>query len=111
MPLSTISGASTHGDAVVVGVNRFTAESEVEIPIQRIDEDLERKQVERVRALRQRRYAARHAASIAKVVEHARSGENLVPAILEAVESLATVGEIASAMRSVFGEYQEAVVI
>jgi len=99
------------GEAVVVGVNRFTVESEVEIPIQRIDEDLERRQVERVRALRLRRDAARHAASIAKVVEHARSGENLVPAILEAVESLATVGEIAGALRRVFGEYQEAVVI
>jgi methylmalonyl-CoA mutase, N-terminal domain len=99
------------GNAVVVGVNRFTVESEVEIPIQRIDEDLERRQVERVRALRLRRDPVRHAASLAKVVEHARSGENLVPAILEAVESLATVGEIAGAMRSVFGEYQEAVVI
>src|SRR5664279_3482046 len=55
------------GDAVVVGVNRFTVESEVDIPIQRIDEDLERQQVERVRALRLRRDATRHAASIARV--------------------------------------------
>jgi methylmalonyl-CoA mutase N-terminal domain/subunit len=45
------------------------------------------------------------------VKEHACSGENLMPTILEAVESYATVGEIAAAMRDVFGEHQESVVI
>ena len=111
MPHSTISARVDSGEAVVVGVNRFTVESEVEIPIQRIDEDLERRQVERVRALRLRRDASAPRRFTRQGGQHARSGENLVPAILEAVESLATVGEIAGAMRSVFGEYQEAVVI
>jgi methylmalonyl-CoA mutase N-terminal domain/subunit len=99
------------GEAVVVGVNRFTREDEPGIPIQRIDEALERQQVERVRALRARRDQARWLAALDRVKEHARSGQNLMPAILEAVESCATVGEIAGAMREVFGEYQEAVVI
>jgi methylmalonyl-CoA mutase N-terminal domain/subunit len=99
------------GDAVVVGVNRFTREDEPGIPIQRIDEDLERQQVERVRALRMRRDARRWLAAVDRVKEHARSGANLMPVILEAVESCATVGEIAAAMREVFGEYQESVVI
>ncbi len=99
------------GEQVVVGVNRFTREDEPGIPIQRIDEDLERHQVERVRALRARRDAQRWLAAIDRVKEHARSGANLMPAILEAVESYATVGEIAAAMREVFGEYQESVVI
>ncbi len=100
-----------NGEAVVVGVNRFAAESEAEIPTQRIDPDLERRQVERVHALRLRRDAARHAAALGRVAESARSGENLMPAILEAVESYATVGEVATALRGVFGEYRESVVV
>ncbi len=99
------------GEAVVVGVNRFTRENEPGIPLQRIDESLEREQVERLRALRARRDAARWQAALRSVEDTARNGTNLMPAILEAVESYATVGEIASTLRGVFGEYQEAVVI
>ncbi len=99
------------GQAVVVGVNRFTREDEPGIPLQRIDETLERKQVERLRALRARRDIGRWQFGIRGVEDTARNGENLMPAILEAVESCATVGEIAGALRGVFGEYQEAVVI
>jgi methylmalonyl-CoA mutase, N-terminal domain len=99
------------GQATVVGVNRFTREDEPPIPIQRIDEALEHRQVERVRALRARRDKVRWQASLDQVRQNARANENLMPAILEAVESYATVGEIAAALREVFGEYQESVVI
>ncbi len=97
--------------SIVVGVNRFTAAEELPIPTQRLDESLERKQVERVRALRLRRDPARSRSSLDRVRDHARSGANVMPAILEAVESLATLGEIASALREVFGEYQETVTV
>ena len=103
--------AVDRGDAIVVGVNRFELEEEKPIPIQRIDEALEAKQVERVRALRARRDTGAWRAALRGVEEAARSGANLMPRILEAVESQATVGEISDAMRRVFGEYQEAVVI
>ena len=103
--------AVDHGQAVVVGVNRFELEVEKPIPIQRIDEALEAKQVERVRALRARRNAGTCTAALKAVEETSRSGENLMPRILGAVEASATVGEISDAMRRVFGEYQEAVVI
>ncbi|HWF65750.1 MAG TPA: methylmalonyl-CoA mutase family protein [Acidobacteriaceae bacterium] len=99
------------GEAIVVGVNRFTREEEPEISLQRIDESLERRQIERLSALRARRDPARWQAGIRRIEDAARNGSNLMPAILEAVESYATVGEIAAAMRAVFGEYQEAVVI
>ena len=99
------------GEAVVVGVNRFTRDTEPEIPLQRIDEALERKQVERLRALRARRDAGKWQAGLRAVEDAARGGANLMPAILQAVESYATVGEIAGKLREVFGEYQEAVVI
>jgi methylmalonyl-CoA mutase N-terminal domain/subunit len=99
--------------AVVVGVNRFQVESENEkpVPILRIDPALEPRQVERLRALRAKRNRETWQAAIRAVEDTARSGENLMPRILAAVEANATVGEISDAMRKVFGEYKEAVVI
>jgi methylmalonyl-CoA mutase N-terminal domain/subunit len=98
-------------EAIVVGVNRFEVEEERAIPIQRIDPALEPKQVERLRALRAKRAAEPWKAALAGVEEAARTGANLMPRILIAVEACATVGEISDAMRRVFGEYKEAVVI
>jgi methylmalonyl-CoA mutase N-terminal domain/subunit len=99
------------GEAIVVGVNRFAEETSAEVPIQRIDPELEARQVARTRALRLRRNPAPWAASLAAVKESAHTGTNLMPHILSAVESDATVGEIANTLRQVFGEYRETVVI
>jgi len=99
------------GEATVVGVNRFTVEEEKPIPILHIDESLERRQVERVRALRARRDPQPWKDSLKKIEDAARSGANLMPHIVSAVEAHATVGEISDTMRKVFGEYKEAVVI
>ncbi len=98
-------------EAVVVGVNRFHIEQEHAVPILRIDPALEPKQVERLRALRAKRNPETCQATIRAVEQTARSGENLMPRILAAVEANATVGEISNAMRKVYGEYKEAVVI
>ncbi|MFB3916445.1 MAG: methylmalonyl-CoA mutase [Terriglobales bacterium] len=98
-------------EQVVVGVNRFGIEQEKEVPLQRIDESLERNQVERVRALRARRDKGCWEASIKAVEDAARNGENLMPRIINSVENYATVGEISDTLRQVFGEYKEAVVI
>jgi len=103
--------AVDHGDAVVVGVNRFEVEAEKSIPLQKIDPGLELKQIERVRALRMRRGAGPWKSALQAVEDAARSGENVMPRILAAVEAYATVGEISDAMRRVFGEYREAVVV
>ena len=100
-----------HHQAIVVGVNAFELEEEKPIPLQRIDESLERKQVERVRALRARRDAIPWQAAVRQVEDTARGSGNLMPAIVEAVEANATVGEISDAMRRVYGEYHETVVI
>ena len=97
--------------AVVVGVNAFHLEEEKPIPLLHIDEALERKQVERVRALRAKRDPAKWAAAIKRVEETAKGTGNLMPVIVEAVEANATVGEISDAMRHVYGEYHETVVI
>jgi methylmalonyl-CoA mutase, N-terminal domain len=98
-------------EAVVVGVNRFQVAQDHTVPIQRIDPTLEPKQVERLRALRAKRNADTWKAALRAVEDTARTGENLMPRILTAVEANATVGEISDAMRKVYGEYKEAVVI
>jgi methylmalonyl-CoA mutase N-terminal domain/subunit len=98
-------------ESIVVGVNRFTIDGEKSVPIQRIDESLERKQVERLRALRGRRDGKVWGSTLKLVEDAARSGANLMPHILAAVEAYATVGEISDTLRKVFGEYKEAVVI
>ncbi len=103
--------AVERGEQIVVGVNQFIADEEKPVPTLRIHEEIERAQVERLRALRARRDAAAAAASVAEVERRAASGENLLPAILGAVEALATVGEISDALRRAFGEYRESVVI
>jgi methylmalonyl-CoA mutase N-terminal domain/subunit len=97
--------------AIVVGVNEFASEQEVAVPIQRIDAALEGRQVERVKALRVRRDAGIHAEALRRVEDAARSSTNLMPRILNAVESYATVGEIANVLRGVFGEYRESVTV
>ena len=103
--------AVERGEQVVVGVNRFQSEEGPAIPTMRIDAEIERSQVARLNALRARRDAAKSRAALAEVERRARSCENLMPAILSAVEAYATVGEISDALRRAFGEYQESVVI
>jgi len=98
-------------EQIVVGVNRFEAEKGQPIPTLRIDPEIERSQIERLRALRARRDAAKARAAVDEVERRARTSENLMPAILAAVEAYATVGEISDALRRVFGEYRESVTI
>jgi methylmalonyl-CoA mutase N-terminal domain/subunit len=98
-------------EQIVVGVNDFVAKEERSIPTLRIDAEIERSQIARLNALRTRRDAARVQAALAELARRASTAENLLPAILAAVEAYATVGEISDALRRVFGEYQESVVI
>jgi methylmalonyl-CoA mutase N-terminal domain/subunit len=94
-------------EAVVVGVNRFRAEDETPVPTLRVDESVERAQVERVRALRARRAAEAARLSLIALEEAAHTTENLLPRILACVEAHATVGEISHRLRRVWGEYRE----
>ncbi len=97
------------GETVIVGVNRFQSLAEPEIPLQQHNPDLEQRQVERIRALRQRRDQAVWAHSLRHLKDAAHSTANLMPKIVESVEAHATVGEIADILRQVFGEYRETV--
>jgi methylmalonyl-CoA mutase, N-terminal domain len=98
------------GSQVIVGVNRYQEEAEQGIPILRIDPEIERQQVERLRSLRERRDRGRVDAALREIEATAESERNLMPAILEAVKAYSTVGEISGALTGVFGNYREAVV-
>jgi len=98
-------------EQIVVGVNEFQAEEERQIPTLQIDPALERQQIQRLRVLRAKRDSAKTNATLSELERRARTEENLLPAILAAVDNFATVGEISDALRRVFGEYQESVVL
>jgi methylmalonyl-CoA mutase, N-terminal domain len=92
----------------VVGVNVYAAEAESPIPILTIPPEVERDQVDRLRALRDRRDAPRAAATLQALQSAAGEERNLMPPILDCVRAEVTLGEIADALRGVYGEYQEA---
>ena len=97
------------GTATVVGVNRFVADAPRRADGDADDRSGDRAAADRARARASARAAARRSGSAAldAVTQAARDGSNLVPPIVAAVEAHATVGEIADAMREVFGEYKE----
>ncbi|HEX8709945.1 MAG TPA: methylmalonyl-CoA mutase family protein [Pyrinomonadaceae bacterium] len=98
-------------EAIVVGVNRFEVEEEVAFPLLRVDPAVEQSQIERVRAVRERRDAAAAETALARLEEAARGTENLLPRILACVEAQVTVGEISHRLRRLWGEYREAITV
>jgi methylmalonyl-CoA mutase, N-terminal domain len=93
------------GKQVVVGVNRFTMNEETAVPLLKLNEELEREQVERLKAVRARRDDRTAREALDQVERSARISENLMPHIIRAVESYATLGETSDRLRAVFGEY------
>ncbi len=94
-------------ESIVVGVNRFTSEDEEVTPVFRIDPEVEKRQLERLRAVRASRSQQDWNRKLGELKQAAEGGENLMPRIVAAARAHATVGEIANILRSVFGEYQE----
>ncbi len=98
------------GERIVVGVNDFTEGSgAIEIDTLRIDPSVERRQVASMAAMRARRDSARVTATLAALTDACRSGDNLVPYILDCARAYATLFEIRHAMETVFGSYKEPV--
>lgn len=95
------------GEAIVVGINRYTTNEPGHIEVFSLDPALERAQIDRVRTLRARRDQTRWRSALDSVASAAQASDNLVPPIIAAVEAEATVGEIADTLRQVFGEYKE----
>jgi methylmalonyl-CoA mutase N-terminal domain/subunit len=99
--------AVERGDAIVVGVNRFQ-QKETEPPrLFRLDPELEKQQIARLRDLRVSRSGSTVEARLNALEQAARSSDNLIPHIMACSEAFATVGEISDRLRAVFGEYRE----
>jgi methylmalonyl-CoA mutase N-terminal domain/subunit len=92
---------------VTVGVNDYVEAGEKPLPLLKIDERVEREQVERVRAFKARRDAAGAARCIAGIEAAATQGRNLMPPLVSAVEAGVTLGEIVAALKKHFGEWHE----
>ena len=88
-------------------MNSYVTAEGAPIDMMQIDPGVEQRQVDRLRAVRASRSQSEWQASLDRVKAAARDGSNLVPHVVSAVEARATLGEIADAMRSVFGEHEE----
>jgi methylmalonyl-CoA mutase N-terminal domain/subunit len=97
--------ATESGERVVVGVNRYVDDADVGVELQRIDPEIERGQLERTRAVREGRDAARAGAALDDVRTSATGEGNLLVPMREALRERCTVGEICGALRDVFGTY------
>ncbi len=93
------------GEEIVVGMNKYTLEDEPKPELHRIDPELQRKQIEKLQALRTRRDSSRVSARLEALRQGAQGDDNLMPLILECVRDYCTVGEICGVLREEFGEY------
>ncbi len=94
-------------EKIIVGVNEFKTDEKQKIEIFKLNEKAIKKQIERLKKLRRERDNDRVEQSLKRLRDCAISGENLMPSIIECVESYATIGEISDALREVWGEYKE----
>ena len=103
-----LSRAVERGEQVVVGVNRYTVEEDIEPDLQAVDHSVHSRQIERLARVRGERDHAAVEAALAEVVRTAGGTGNLLPPMREALRRMATVGEVSDALRSVFGAYRPA---
>ncbi len=96
---------------VIVGVNRFQTNEETDVEIVRVDPSVRERQIEKLERLRDARDGTTVTASLDAIQQAAATDENLVPLMLEAVKQSATLGEISNALRAVWGEYRERIVV
>jgi len=96
-----------NNERTVVGVNEFTSNEPVEIPILEMDPEGFERQCKRLKNLRSSRNKARHEASLTAIEKAAEGDENLMPHFIEAAKAKATLGEMCDVLRGVFGEYRE----
>ena len=93
-------------EQIVVGQNAFTTTESLQTPVLKIDDSIRQRQTERLENLRAHRNAAKTTHCLESIRHKAVSGENLMPAVLEAVENNCTLGEISDVLRAVFGEHK-----
>lgn len=98
--------AIEQGRKIIVGVNKFEIEEEESIPVLKIDNSIQQAQAAKLKDLRSRRNQEQATACIKRLQEAARGTDNIMPFVLDAVENYCTLGEIADALREVYGKYK-----
>jgi methylmalonyl-CoA mutase, N-terminal domain len=99
-------------ERVIVGVNRYQVEEPLDWPVLRIDKEGERRHLARLAKVRAERDQGRVAETLERLRQVCADGRtNTMPALIDAVNAYATLGEIMGVMRGVFGEYKETVVV
>jgi methylmalonyl-CoA mutase N-terminal domain/subunit len=93
------------GEKIIVGVNKFISQQEKTIPLLKIDETIRKIQIEKLQHLKEARNNITVKNCLQVLNNKAVTGENIMPAVIDAVENLCTLGEIADELRNVFGEY------
>jgi methylmalonyl-CoA mutase N-terminal domain/subunit len=92
---------------ITVGVNKYKMDEPIDIPILKMDEKGEGRQINRLKKLRKDRDKANFERNLDRLRKAAKGDENLMPYILDCVHSYATLGETCGVLREVFGEYKE----
>ncbi|MGN6292853.1 MAG: acyl-CoA mutase large subunit family protein [Chitinophagaceae bacterium] len=93
-------------EKIIVGVNKFQVKEEASIPIFKIDDSIRTLQTEKLQRLKANRDRAKVDQCLQQLNDHVVNGENIMPAVIEAVENKCTLGEIADTLREVYGEYK-----
>jgi methylmalonyl-CoA mutase N-terminal domain/subunit len=93
-------------EKIIVGVNKFITEENTTIPVFRVDDNIRKLQVEKLQKLKERRDAEKVKVCLHAIEDAAKSEANLMPVVIDAVENYCTLGEIADALRKIFGEYK-----
>ncbi|MCS7144892.1 MAG: methylmalonyl-CoA mutase family protein [Archaeoglobaceae archaeon] len=99
------------GKRTIVGVNKFKIDEELKIPILKIDPEVQRIQIERLRKVKAERDNLAVNEKLNWLKSCAENNENLMPAIFEAVKSYATIGEIMGTLKKVYGTYKKQIII
>jgi methylmalonyl-CoA mutase N-terminal domain/subunit len=93
-------------EKIIVGVNQFKNDTEIDIPILKINESIRQDQIKKLQSLKQNRDTQKVTDCLTAIKNAAKGSDNLMPVVIEAVEAYCTLGEISDALRTVFGEYQ-----
>ena len=94
------------GEIIIVGVNKFQQEENATIPLLKVNDTIQQVQIEKLNKLRSRRNHGKCDSILQLLNDKASSGENIIPVVIEAVENLCTLGEIADTLREVYGEHK-----
>ena len=96
---------------IIIGVNEFVTEEEIPVTILKVDPEVRRKQIERLGKVKKERDNVKVKDALAKLRSAAQKGENIMPAVFDAVKVYATIGETSDVLREVFGEYKASTII